>query len=205
MGLISNGTTLLDAGALDSGVPTGSMTLIKTLTASNNGTLSFVHGSSSVVLDGTYKEYIFKILNVHPSADNRDLDFNLSTDSGSNYDAVKTTTYFYTYHQEGGGGGSLEYVTSSDLAQSDGVQELMENVGGDADQSGCGELHLFDPANTSFVKHFIAKTTNASANNYNKAAYVAGYANTTSAINGVRFNFNSDNIQTGVIKLYGVK
>ena len=205
MGLISNGTTLLDAGALDSGVPTGSMTLIKTLTASNNGTLSFVHGSSSVVLDGTYKEYIFKILNVHPSADNRDLDFNLSTDSGSNYDAVKTTTYFYTYHQEGGGGGALEYVTSSDLAQSDGVQELMENVGGDADQSGCGVLHLFDPANTSFVKHFIAKTTNASANNYNKAAYVAGYANTTSAINGVRFNFNSDNIQTGVIKLYGVK
>ena len=55
MGVISNGTTLLDAGALDSGVPTGAMTLIKTLTASGASTLSFVHGASSVVLDSTYK------------------------------------------------------------------------------------------------------------------------------------------------------
>ena len=62
MGVISNGTTLLDAGALDSGVATGAMTLIKTLTASSSGTLSFVHGASSVVLDGTYKKYVFKYI-----------------------------------------------------------------------------------------------------------------------------------------------
>ena len=203
MGVISNGTTLLDAGAFS--VATGSMTLIKTLTASNSGTLSFVHGSASVILDGTYKKYIFKILNVHPSADNRDFDFNVTIDSGSNYNVVKTTNYFYRYHQESGGNGSLENVSASDLAQDAAFQEVMENVGGDADQAGCGELHLFDPANTTFVKHFMVSTTHASANNYNKAAYVAGYANTTSAVNGVQFKFNADNIETGVIKLYGVK
>ena len=73
MGLISNGTTLLDAGAIDSGVATGAMTLIKTLTASSSGTLSFVDGASSVVLDGTYKEYIFKIF--YKSARTRRKDF----------------------------------------------------------------------------------------------------------------------------------
>ena len=91
MGVISNGTTLLDAGAIDSGVPTGAMTLIKTLTASGSSTLSFVHGASSVVLDGTYKEYIFKFINIHPSGTNR-FQFNGSIDAGSNYNVVKTTT-----------------------------------------------------------------------------------------------------------------
>ena len=67
MGVISNGTTLLDAGALDSGVATGAMTLIKTLTASSSATLSFVQGFS-VVLDGTYKEYIFKFIDIHPGS-----------------------------------------------------------------------------------------------------------------------------------------
>ena len=34
MAVVSNGTTIIDAGALGSGVATGKMTLIKTLTAS---------------------------------------------------------------------------------------------------------------------------------------------------------------------------
>ena len=53
MAVISNGTTLIDACALDSGVATGDIIHIKTLTASSSANLSFVHGSSSVVLDGT--------------------------------------------------------------------------------------------------------------------------------------------------------
>ena len=63
MGVISNGTTLLDAGALDSGVATGAMTLIKTLTlGSAAASISFVDGASNVVFDGTYKEYVFKFI-----------------------------------------------------------------------------------------------------------------------------------------------
>ena len=115
MGLISNGTTLLDAGAIDGSIATGAMTLIKTLTASSSGTLSFVNGADSVVLDGTYKEYIFKIINIHPSDS---ASFTVGFRDGStDYDATKTTAYFRAYHQENGGGGVLAYDQGFDLAQ----------------------------------------------------------------------------------------
>ena len=126
MGVISNGTTLLDAGAIDSGVATGSMTLIKTLTASSSGTLSFVHGSSSVVLDSTYPVYLFKFINIHPSAD--DAEFRVGfRDGGSNYDATKTTTAFECFAKESAGGGStsLGISAGADLAQSTDFQNTL--------------------------------------------------------------------------------
>ena len=104
MGVISNGTTILDAGAIDSGVATGAMTLIKTLTASSSGTLSFVDGASSVVLDGTYKEYVFKFIGIHPGTAETELTFNMSADTGSNYNVTKTTTFFRANHREDDGG-----------------------------------------------------------------------------------------------------
>jgi acyl-homoserine lactone acylase PvdQ len=38
----------------------GAMVLIKSITASSDSTISFVNGSSDVVLDSTYKTYIHK-------------------------------------------------------------------------------------------------------------------------------------------------
>ena len=118
MGLISNGTTLLDAGALDSGVATGAMTLIKTLAASNSSALSFVHGTSSVVLDGTYKEYLFKYINIHPT-EVAQLVVNFR-DGGSNFDAPKTSTAYNPYHLENDTDAGLIYREAWDLAQSKG-------------------------------------------------------------------------------------
>ena len=208
MGVISNGTTLLDAGAIDSGIATGAMTHIKTLTASGSGTLSFVHGASSVVLDGTYKEYIFKFYNIHPSASSK-LTFNVSIDSGSNYNVVKTSTFFRTFHYENGtGGAGIDYDGSVDIAQGAGFQSLGESVMDTAsDGNICGQINLFDPANTTFVKNFT------SSFNYNSSAqdglqfngYVGGYANTTSAVNGLQFKMASGNMDSGTIKLYGIK
>ena len=34
--------------------------------------------------------------------------------------------------------------------------------------------------------------------------FAAGYCNTTTAIDGVQFSFSSGNIDSGVIKMYGV-
>jgi len=187
----------------------GAMTLIKEVTASSSATISFVHGTSDVVLDSTYPIYIFKFTNVHPSADNRDLDFQVSTDTGSSYGVAMTTTYFYNYHNEGGTTtGGAEYNTYADLANGTGFSELSENVGGDNDQSCCGELWLFNPSSTVFTKHFMAATTNYSANNYNKHGYMAGYINSTSAIDAVQFKFSADaaaNVDVGTFKLYGIK
>ena len=206
MGLISNGTTLLDAGAIDSGVPTGSMVLIKTLTASGSSTLSFVHGASSVVLDGTYKEYIFKFINIHPSGTNR-FQFNGSIDAGSNYNVVKTTTNFTSQHDEDEGEtASLLYQGGDDLAQGTGFQDLMSygNQDDDNDHSLNGTLHLFDPANTTFVKHFIASTQANIDSNYSNNGFIAGYFNNTNDVDAIRFQMTSGTFD-GIIKLYGIK
>ena len=160
MGLISDGTTIFDAGALDSGIAKGAMTFIKKLTADGSGTtLSFVHGSSNVVLDSTYKEYVFIFKDIHHSEADRNLSFNLSINSGSNYNVAKTTTFFYATHGEDDGGGAIEYRTGTDLAQGTGVQPMMQGIKGDNDSSGAGYMHLFNPGSTTFVKHFIINSS----------------------------------------------
>ena len=205
MGVISNGTTLLDAGALDSGVATGAMTLIKTLTASSSSTLDFVHGTSSVVLDGTYKEYVFKFINCHPATNNVRFKVNFSTNSGSSYAVTKTTAFFRAYHNEAGNDQGLGVNSSNDLHQQTDNQILQTDIGNGNDESLCGTLTLYDPSSTTFVKHFMARTNSNNYAAYSPDDFVAGYLNTTSAINGVQFSFSSGSISTGTIKMYGVK
>jgi hypothetical protein len=67
-----------------------------------------------------------------------------------------------------------------------------------------GSLQLFNPSSTTYVKHFIGVTNNNTYNDFSASIYVAGYGNTTSAINAVRFQMSSGNFD-GIIKLYGVK
>jgi len=205
MGVISNGTTLLDAGALDSGVATGATTLIKTLTASSSSTLDFVHGTSSVVLDGTYKEYVFKFINCHPATNNVRFKVNFSTNSGSSYAVTKTTAFFRAYHNEAGNDQGLGVNSSNDLHQQTDNQILQTDIGNGNDESLCGTLTLYDPSSTTFVKHFMARTNSNNYAAYSPDDFVAGYLNTTSAINGVQFSFSSGSISTGTIKMYGVK
>jgi len=183
----------------------GSMTLIKTLTASSSSTLSFVHGSSDVVLDSTYPIYRFVFTNMHPSASDGRFLFNLSIDSGSNYNVTKTTTFFRAFHNEGDSGTGLSYETDDDLAQSTSFQRLSDTTGNDNDQSCVGSLNLFNPSSTTFVKHFLSTTNTYQDSDYSINNYVAGYANTTSAVNGIQFKFDSGNIDSGTIKLYGIK
>ena len=206
MGLISNGTTLLDAGAIDSGVPTGAMTLIKTLTASGASTLSFVHGASSVVLDSTYKKYVFKFINIHPSGANR-FQFNGSIDAGSNYNVDKTSTVFIAQHDEDEGEDpSLIYQPGDDLANATGFQDLMAfgNQDDDNDHNLNGTLQLFEPSSTVFVKHFTSITQGNIDSNYSVQTFVGGYFNNANDIDAIRFQMNSGNFD-GIIKLYGIK
>ena len=205
MGLISNGTTIFDAGALDSGIAKGAMTLIKTITLSSAAaSISFVDGSSSVVLDNTYKEYIFFWSNFHPASDDQNLFFNMSADTGSNYNVTKTTAYFRANHNENDGANSVDYRTGEDLAQSTGYQKLTLGTNNDNDSASSGYLHLFDPSNTTFVKHFIARISDAYGEPSSNDTYVAGYGNTTSAVDAIDFKFGSGNIDAGTISLYGI-
>ena len=203
MAFISNGTTMLDAGSFS--VSLGSMVHIKTLTASSSATLSFVDGSSSVVFDNTYPVYLFKFINIHPATDNTEFQFNGSDDDSSHsYDVTKTTSFFRAYHDEGDTAYALEYQASKDLAQGTGFQTLAE-YGNDNDQSTSGELYVFNPSSTTFVKHFMSKFNFSNGSNYSMQTYCAGYFNTTSAIDAVKFAMESGNIDSGTIDMYGVK
>ena len=205
MGVISNGTTLLDAGAIDSGIPTGAMTLIKTLTASGSSTLSFVDGASSVVFDGTYKEYVFKFIDIHPSADDSNIQFQVSINGGTNYNVAVTSTCFLAQHGEDGNNGGLAYYAARDEAQGTGFHDFMTDLGNANDECGAGFLHLFNPSSTTFVKHFIAQNNIIYGGGDRDFNYhYAGYFNTTSAINAVQFKPASGNIDAGTIKMYGV-
>ena len=202
MAIISNGTTIADAGAFS--VNLGSMTHIKTLTASSSSSLSFVHGSSSVVLNSTYPIYKFEFINIHPSTAEVELRFNMSTDSGSNYNVTKTSTYIYASVTESGGSGQVSYNDNHDTAQGTGYQTLFEESGSDSGQSGSGYLYLFNPSSTTFVKNFTGRFNNYHRANLSNDIQTAGYGNTTSAVNGLQFKMNSGNFD-GKIKLYGIK
>ena len=197
----ANNNSLSAISAKPSGLSGGSMNLIATQTASGSSNLSFTSG-----IDSTYDEYVFTFINMHPSA-SANLEFNATTD-GTNYNIVKTSTAFYTTHRENGSGGALGY-SGIDEAQATGFQQLTtgDNVATDNDASIVGELHIFNPSNTTFVKHFISKTNFMGVDGSNKSSnsgYVAGYFNTTTALTGFQFKMRSGNIDSGVIKLYGV-
>jgi len=182
-----------------------SLTHIKTLTASSSSTLSFVNGSSDVVFDNTYPIYVIKFINIHPATDQPTFQFNLSADGGSNYNVTKTSSFFRAHHNEGDTETILGYDTSLDLAQSTGNQIMTSAVGGDNDQCMNGTLFIFNPSSTTFVKHFIGHSLIAEGSNFMRDDYYAGYGNTTSAVNAISFQMSSGNIETGTIKLYGLK
>jgi len=178
----------------------GTLILLSTQTASASATISFTTG-----LDSTYDAYEFHFINIRPATDDVTFDFNMSTDSGSNYNVTKTTTYFQAYHDEADTGTSLAYDTAKDLAQSTAFQTLESATGNGADESSSGTLQIFNPSSTTYVKHFIANLNTYTYHNYTINAYSAGYGNTTSAVNAIQFKFSSGNIADGIFKLYGVK
>ncbi len=199
---VCNNNSMSAITSLPSGVGGGSLNLISTQTASSSSTISFASG-----IDSTYKEYIVKFFDVHPATDN-----NTSTnyflvnfrDGSTDYDATKTTTIFRAYFFEDGSGNALNYQSSHDLAQSTGFQRIAQGMGNDNDQCVAGTLHLFNPSSTTFVKHFICETNNIHADDASYRWNVAGYINTTTAIDGIQFKMTTGNIDSGTFKLYGV-
>ena len=191
------------ANGLEATLAGADIRFIKTLTASSSATLSFVNGSSDVVLDSTYKEYLFIYHSVHPATDSAHFTVGFR-DGDTDYDATKTTTSFRTYHQENGSAASLGYHTGADLAQSTDFQILNFEADNDADSCCNGYLHLFNPSSTTFVKHFIAQGSMVQNDTINRSDYVAGYCNVTAAIDAVQFKFSSGNIDAGDICLYGI-
>ena len=196
---LANNNSLANITALPSSISGGAMTLLATQTASGSASLSFTSG-----IDDTYDKYVFKIINMHPASDDAILQFNLSADTGSNYNVTKTSTFFEALHLEDGSESSLSYVTGRDIAQGTGFADLTQGVDDGNSADGCGTLQIFSPSSTTFVKHFIFSGNIKGNGTKCQSTYVAGYGNTTSAVDAIQFKFSSGNIDSGVIKLYGI-
>ena len=201
MGLISNGTTLLDAGALDSGVATGAMVLLSTSTASSSSTIDITSG-----IDSTYKVYVFKFIDIHQSNDGADFQFQVDTGTNTSYNQTITSAGFVCEHDEADTATTLAtHSGSAVLHQETDFQDLGRSLGNDNDQSLSGQLYLFDPSNSSHVTHFEAVINEAGSTNQSVQRHVSGYVNTTTAITRIRFKADAGTIDSGTIKLYGIK
>jgi len=197
---VCNNNSMSAITSLPSGVGGGSLNLISTQTASSSSTIDFTSG-----IDSTYKEYIFKFIDIHPATDAAEFQFQTDTGTNTNYNQTITSTLFQSIHSEDGTSeAGLAYVSANDQSQGTAFQDIYLNAGNGNDECIAGTLHLFDPSNTTFVKHFISRIQGYHNANSSFEYFCAGYINTTTALTRAQFKFSSGNIDSGTIKLYGV-
>ena len=177
----------------------GSLVLLATETASSDATISFTSN-----IDSTYKEYVFRFYDIHPATNDVSLTFQADTGTNTSYNQTMTTTFFQARHNEADTTAAVAYTTGRDIAQGTGFQRLHYEVGNGNDESCTGTLHIFDPSNTTFVKHFYARANNYGESDESADCFVAGYFDTTTALTRFQFKMTSGNIDAGVIKMYGV-
>ena len=176
------------------------MTLITTNTLSSSANSAFTSG-----IDSTYKLYIFKFLNIHPASDDEYFQFQANASGQSGYNETMTTTFFKARHSESDVTADLLY-TDVDQAEGTAYQPLnmqTSDVNGD-DESLSGTLWLFNPSNTTYVKHFYSRTASVQETPLFNDTFVAGYFNVTAAITNIDFKMSSGNMDAGTIKMYGV-
>ena len=192
-----NNRALKDATAVGSITGLGNLKFISRSTASSSSSVNITSG-----IDSTYKEYIFVINNMHPQTNDKHFTFQVNADGGSGFNETITSSVFRAYHLENGSASGLDHRTANDQAQGTAYQRLSEEVGNGSDEGVSGILHIFDPSNTTFVKHFIARTSL----NYGspRDTFVAGHINNTTAIDEISFAFTSGNCDSGTIDMYGV-
>ena len=207
MALVKYNNNSISAITTAGQLASGGMVLIKEINSNNASTTSFVHGSSDVVLDSTYPIYIIDLISIHNDTSDKYLQFNFSTDSGSNYNVSKQTTAFNSAHKEDNSYTVLQYETGMDLGNGTGSQRLTAGQHNASDTGHSGRMIFFNLSSTTFVKHFMSEISTTGydgSNEYNYNTFISGYANTTSAINGIQFSINSGT-HDGKFKLYGIK
>ena len=200
---VCNDRSMASITSLPSGVSGSSLVLISEQTASSSSTIDFTSG-----IDSTYKEYVFKFTDIHPATNRAIFQFQSDTGTNTSYNITVTSTYFQSYHKENDGGAALGYNDSHDDAQSTSFSNLTVHNSNDNDSCASGTLQIFDPSNSTFVKHFISNFnhmyTETGGDKYSWESFKAGYFNTTTALTRFRFKYDTGNIDSGTIKLYGV-
>ena len=198
MPLGAHKATLFGVAGVSTG---GDVVLLSSQTASDSASLDFTSG-----IDSTYGEYIFRFYDIDIVTDQVAWTFQVNAAGQSGFNEVITSTWFYAALDEMSDGQFFSYQTTHDQAQGTGYQTLTKSNQNDADASSVGELHLFNPSSTTYVKHFYSRAhgMGASTVKYSEEAFSAGYINTTAAIDEISFKASSGNF-SGTIKMWGVK
>jgi len=178
----------------------GALKLLSTQTASASASISFTSG-----IDSTYDSYVFKFINIHPQNDAAVFLFQGDTGTNTNYNQTITSTYFYARHDQTGAVGQISYDSGSDQAQGTAFQRIGTEIGNGNSENASGYLQIFNPSSSIFVKHFLGDIQNFESNGYSFRVFSAGYFNTTTALTRFQFKMTSGNIDSGTIKLYGIK
>ena len=193
----SSGNITIPKNITFNGTVTGDnngMVLLQTVTASD---VSSVNIGSSTLITTDYSIYQIHCINIHPANDG--VEFRCRMSKGGSI--ITGSEYEYSRNQ---------HIHSSSFtnrgSNSDGIVNLAESVGGQADEH-VSQIHtLYNPAETTFKKlvNFKSASVDLSPNIANNDGVYAHEGN-TAAIDGMEYFFASGNISTGTFKLYGIK
>ena len=191
-------SSITSAGQLTS----GNLVPISEQTASGSASISFTSG-----IDSTYPIYRFEFINCHPATNGAEFTFQSDTGTNTNYNQTITSTSFQTNHKEDGSETGLAYATPFDQAQGTAFQTIQANIYNANDNGASGTLQIFNPSSTTFVKHFISDIQSQQLDGVGMSQryFTAGYFNTTTPLTRFQFKMSSGNIDSGTIKLYGIK
>ena len=198
--LFANNNSLSAITSLPASISGGAMTLISTVTASSSSTLDFTSG-----IDSTYDEYVFKFYDIHPATDGAYLTFQSDTGTNTSYNQTVTSTFIYAQNDEADSDTTLAYATSRDQANGTAFQPISLSIDADGnDSSFSGQLQVFAPSSTTFTKQWMSIGNEVGNGYYNYHTHAGGWFDTTTALTRFQFKMSSGNIDSGVIKLYGI-
>ena len=190
-----NDTTIPTSAAVkdyvDAMAPTGRV-LLATKTASASSALNFTE-----FVNATYRRYEFELDNVKPATDAVDFLAQVSTNGGSSYDSG-ASNYSWTY----GGTGSATLTGQSSSSTS---MKLATNIGNASNENGVsGEATLINApsaSNRTKLMFFVAYENSAGATFQLTGT---GRRLADQDTDAIRFLFDSGDIASGTIRMYGI-
>ena len=160
-------------------------------------------------IDSTYKEYIFKFYGITVSTADKSFQVQFNSSGGSGFDEDVTNAYYQAQHDEDDGYNAFNYVSGASTSGT-GYHTLFYGLGvADAHECANGTLHLINPSSTTYSKLYWSRFSNVQAGNSDDPGAHdnenGGIIDTTSAIDEISFKQSSGTIDSGTIKLFGIK
>lgn len=175
-------------GSQLTGISAG-MTLLATVTASNNATVDIEGYFTS-----DYDEYLLVADGIYATA-NASLRMLLKVDG-----SYQTSGYIYAYTYQDSNSTTENFATATTEIPLSASWNLTSGF------DGAVEARFFRPASASTAKVFQVRAFQPLNSNVSKYEGFGKYGTSTqAAITGVRFLFSSGNVSTGTFRLYGFK